>query len=105
MRTKINNSTLSAVAIKEEYPYGAPFVSKLLRKLWIRKTKIDSIYIFRLDFYVATQNIDPNFITQKSSRFLLHKNRPDFYTVQKSTPDPISLAIDYYSRLYNLWFS
>ena len=57
---------------------------------------ISLLYKNRLDFYVATQNIDPIFITQKSTRFLLHctkidpifitQNRPDFYyTVQKST--------------------
>ena len=40
---------------------------------------ISLLYKNRLDFYVVTQNIDPIFITQKSIRFLLHKNRPDFY--------------------------
>ena len=70
------------IFMPEEWIYGAPFVSKLLRKLWTRKTKIDLIYIFytKIDLiFVATQNIDPIFITQKSTRFLLRKNRPDFY--------------------------
>ena len=61
--------------------YGAPFVSKLLRKLWIRKTKIDSIYIFytKIDLIFMSRH-------KISTRFLLHKNQPDFYNYTKIDP-------------------
>ena len=69
------------IFMPEEWIYGAPFVSKLLRKLWIRKTKIDSIYIFytKIDLIFVATKYRPDFITQKSTQFLLCKNRPDFY--------------------------
>ena len=64
--------------------YGAPFVSKLLRKLWIQKTKIDSIYVALLQksaqFLCSATKIDPILIT---------RNRPDFYDTKI---DPIFMT-------------
>ena len=78
-----------------------------IRNLWIQKTKMDSIYLFYtkinlifmsrhkngLDFYCI--KIDPIFIAQKLTQFLLHKNRPDFYcTKNKNWSDFYCTKID-----------
>ena len=55
---------------------------------------ISLLYKNRLDFYVATQNIDPIFITLYKNRpdFYYAKNRPDFYYKARDS-DSVILSI------------
>ena len=89
--------------------YGAPFVSKLLRKLWIQKTKIDSIYVALLQksaqFLCSATKIDPILITRNRPDFydtkidpiFITRNRPDFYDTKI---DPIFMT-QKSTRFYN----
>jgi len=59
-----------------------------------KKPKIDSIYMSVIQkstrFLFRGSKIDPIFIEQKLTRFLLNKNRPDFYYITISVRDSLN---------------